>query len=88
MLFYFLNAIASLIAFGGITAAIFSQHVRDGVLIKKGLASTALGFAANAINPTINSQLWIAISVAATVIFIGLRIYRAKLKHEKPVFIK
>jgi hypothetical protein len=88
MLLYILNAVASFIAFGGITAAIFSQHVRDGVLIKKGLASTALGFAANAINPTFNSQLWITASIGVTFIFIGLRIYKAKLKHAKPIFFQ
>lgn len=87
VLFLTINTVASLIAFAGLTYAMFSKHVLDGILIKKGLAAAAFGFAANAVHPTIHSQLWIACSFAALVLFVCIRILEARIKREKPVFL-
>lgn len=71
----------------GIMWATHSRHVCDGVLIKIGLASLALGAAANALKPTFNSQLWIGCSMAAVIIFFLVRLGEAKIKGQKPVFL-
>lgn len=86
--FYILNAIASAIVCGGLTFAIISKHVCDGVLIKKALVACAIGFAANAVTPSLNSILWITVSFAALVIFVLIRCIQAHFTHQKPIFIK
>lgn len=71
----------------GIMWATHSRHICDGILIKVGLASLALGAAANAVKPTFNSQLWIGCSFAAVIIFFLVRLGEAKIKGKKPVFL-
>lgn len=83
-----LNVLASGVIFAGVTWACFSPSVCDGILIKKGLIALALGAAANMVNPSGHAKLWILCSLALIVVFIGVRIVQARMKHRSPVFIK
>lgn len=67
--------------------ATHSRHICDGILLKVGLASLALGAAANALKPTFNSQLWIGCSIVALILFAFVRIGEAKTKGRDPVFV-
>ena len=86
-LLYIVNLIASFIASGGLTYAVFSKHVCDGILIKKGLCAAAIGFVANGLQPNLHSQVWIACSMAAIMLFAVIRIAAARVRHKKPVFL-
>lgn len=85
--FFILNCIACLIAVVGLSYAMFSKHVCDGILIKKALAALALGFAAQAFTPSPHSQLWIACSMAGLCVAVAIRLLEARAKHQPPVFL-
>lgn len=72
---------------GGLMWATHSRHVCDGILIKIGLASLAIGAAAQAMKPTFHSQLWIGCSLAAVIFFFLIRMGEAKIKGRKPKFV-
>lgn len=77
-LFYALNFIASLIAFSGVTCAIFSKHISDGFLVKNCLSALAIGFAANAAQPSLHSLLWIMLSFASLTASVAYRFWRSR----------
>lgn len=81
------NFIASALVFFGVVFAVFSKHVCDGILIKKGLVALAFGAAANAMHPDTHTQVWIICSLAAIVVFVGIRLVVAKIMHKKPIFL-
>lgn len=81
------NMIPSLIAAIGIGLAVISPHVCDGVLIKKALVGLIFGLVANGVHPSSNAKLVIVWSLAALVLFVGLRLYEAHRQHRKPIFL-
>lgn len=88
----FLNLSASAVIFFGVTWAVYSKHICDGVIIKITMVGLAFGAAADFAAVLRNmstgyAKLWIMCSVAAFVLAIFLRLLHAKICHEKPCFI-
>lgn len=81
----------NLLAWGSVfLAAVWATHsryVHDGLVLKIALGSLAFGALANALRPTLQSQIWTGFSIAAIVMVVVFRLAYAKLTHQKPIFL-